>query len=91
MKARVGFATRWRPTSGTSRATLAATTPATVRVGEEEFKLHLVPSGIVRDGVVCTIGNGVVVNPEVLVEEVEALEEQGLEVGTVSRWTVGRT
>ncbi|CAA9461429.1 MAG: Adenylosuccinate synthetase [uncultured Rubrobacteraceae bacterium] len=52
----------------------------TVRVGEEEFKLHLVPSGIVREGVVCTIGNGVVVNPEVLVEEVEALEDRGLEV-----------
>jgi adenylosuccinate synthase len=52
----------------------------TVRVGDEEFKLHLVPSGIVREGVVCTIGNGVVVNPEVLVEEVEALEERGLEV-----------
>jgi adenylosuccinate synthase len=52
----------------------------TVRVGEEEFKLHLVPSGIVRDGVVCTIGNGVVVNPEVLVEEVEALEARGLDV-----------
>jgi adenylosuccinate synthase len=52
----------------------------TVRVGEEEFKLHLVPSGIVREGVVCTIGNGVVVNPEVLAEEVRALEERGLEV-----------
>ena len=52
----------------------------TVRVGEEEFKLHLVPSGIVREGVVCTIGNGVVVNPEVLVEEVKALEARGLAV-----------
>jgi len=52
----------------------------TVRVGEEEFKLHLVPSGIVREGVVCTIGNGVVVNPEVLADEVRALEERGLEV-----------
>ncbi len=52
----------------------------TVRVGEEEFKLHLVPSGIVREGVLCTIGNGVVVDPEVLVEEVEALEERGLRV-----------
>jgi adenylosuccinate synthase len=52
----------------------------TVRVGEEEFKLHLVPSGIVREGVVCTIGNGVVVDPEVLVEEVEALEARGLDV-----------
>jgi len=51
-----------------------------VRVGAEEFKLHLVPSGIVREGVVCTIGNGVVVNPEVLAEEVRALEARGLEV-----------
>jgi adenylosuccinate synthase len=52
----------------------------TVRVGEEEFALHLVPSGIVREGVVCTIGNGVVVNPEVLAEEVRGLEERGLDV-----------
>jgi len=52
----------------------------TVRVGKEEFKLHLIPSGIVREDVVCTIGNGVVVNPEVLVEEVEALEARGISV-----------
>jgi len=52
----------------------------TVRVGEEEFKLHLVPSGIVRERVVCTIGNGVVVDPGVLAEEVSALEARGLEV-----------
>jgi adenylosuccinate synthase len=52
----------------------------TVRVGEEEFALHLVPSGIVREGVVCTIGNGVVVNPEVLAEEIRGLEERGLDV-----------
>ncbi len=52
----------------------------TVRVGKEEFKLHLVPSGIVREGVTCTIGNGVVVDPEVLAEEVQALEARGLEV-----------
>ena len=52
----------------------------TVRVGKEEFKLHLVPSGIVREGVICTIGNGVVVDPEVLDEEVQALEARGLEV-----------
>ncbi len=52
----------------------------TVRVGKEEFKLHLVPSGIVREGVTCTIGNGVVVDPEVLAEEVQALEARGLDV-----------
>jgi adenylosuccinate synthase len=52
----------------------------TIRVGEEEFVVHLIPSGIVREGVTCTIGNGVVVNPEVLVEEVLELEERGLRV-----------
>jgi adenylosuccinate synthase len=52
----------------------------TIRVGKEEFVVHLIPSGIVRAGVTCTIGNGVVVNPEVLVEEVEELESRGIEV-----------
>jgi adenylosuccinate synthase len=52
----------------------------TIRVGEEEFVVHLVPSGIVREGVVCTIGNGVVVDPEVLAEEVRSLEKRGVEV-----------
>ncbi len=52
----------------------------TVRVGDEEFKMHLIPSGVVREGVICTIGNGVVVDPEVLAEEVLALEARGLDV-----------
>jgi adenylosuccinate synthase len=52
----------------------------TIRIGEEEFVVHLIPSGIVRDGVVCTVGNGVVVNPEVLQQEVTALEKRGLSV-----------
>ena len=52
----------------------------TVRVGKEEFKLHLIPSGIVREGVAVTVGNGVVVNPEVLEEEILALEDRGIEV-----------
>ncbi len=52
----------------------------TIRVGEEEFVVHLIPSGIVREGVVCTIGNGVVVDPRVLAEEVASLEKRGVEV-----------
>ena len=52
----------------------------TVRVGDEEFKLHLIPSGMVREGVICTIGNGVVVDLEVLAREVRELEERGLDV-----------
>jgi adenylosuccinate synthase len=52
----------------------------TIRIGEEEFVVHLIPSGIVREGVVCTIGNGVVVDPGVLAEEVRSLEKRGVEV-----------
>src|SRR5919202_1667189 len=52
----------------------------TIRVGKEEFVVHLIPSGIERESVVCTIGNGVMVNPEVLAEEILALESRGLEV-----------
>jgi adenylosuccinate synthase len=52
----------------------------TIRVGEEEFVVHLIPSGVVREDVVCTIGNGVVVNPQVLAEEVSELESRGIEV-----------
>jgi len=52
----------------------------TIRIGNEEFVVHLIPSGIVREGVVCTVGNGVVVNPEVLEQEVAALERRGLSV-----------
>jgi adenylosuccinate synthase len=52
----------------------------TIRVGKEEFVVHLIPSGIVREDVTCTIGNGVVVNPQVLAEEISALEDRGLEV-----------
>jgi adenylosuccinate synthase len=52
----------------------------TIRIGKEEFVVHLIPSGIVREGVVCTVGNGVVVNPEVLEQEVATLEKRGLRV-----------
>lgn len=40
--------------------------------------LHLVPSGILRPGKVCVIGNGVVVDPRALFEEIDRLEEQGV-------------
>src|SRR5690606_22724861 len=40
--------------------------------------LHLVPSGILRDKVLCMIGNGVVVSPSALMEETRMLEEQGI-------------
>jgi len=52
----------------------------TVIVGDEKFVFHLVPSGILRPGKLCVIGNGVVVDPELLIEEVEELESRGVEV-----------
>ncbi len=45
-----------------------------------EFQLHLVPSGICWPGVTGIIGNGVVVNPDVLLGEMAGLEEQGIDV-----------
>jgi adenylosuccinate synthase len=48
--------------------------------------LHLIPSGILRENVRCFIGNGVVVSPEALMEEVEMLEQSGIDVA--SRLTI---
>jgi len=49
-----------------------------VRNGEV-FKFHLIPSGILYPGKLCVIGNGVVVDPKVLCEELDALRAQGLD------------
>jgi adenylosuccinate synthase len=43
-----------------------------------EFKLHLIPSGIFNPGVACIIGNGVVINPKVLIGEIDNLNERGV-------------
>ena len=50
-----------------------------VRDGEE-FKFHLVPSGILYPGLICAIGNGVVIDPRVLLEEIEGLKRRGVDV-----------
>ena len=52
----------------------------TVIVGSEKFVFHLVPSGILWPGKLCVIANGVVVDPELLIQEVEQLESRGVEV-----------
>ncbi len=51
----------------------------TVVVGDKTFALHLLPSGILTPGCTPVIGNGVVVDPGVLFEEVAALQEQGVD------------
>ena len=52
----------------------------TVVVGEQKFKLHLIPSGIINQECVCVIANGVVLDPEVLLQEIETLRGQGITV-----------
>ncbi len=52
----------------------------TVIVGDIEYKLHLIPSGIIYPGTKCIIGNGVVVDPQVLLDEMDYLKEKGIEV-----------
>ena len=52
----------------------------TVTVNGEVFKLHLIPSGIVHNNVTCLIGNGTVINPAVLLQEMDALTARGVDV-----------
>ncbi len=52
----------------------------TVRVDGEEFVQHLIPSGILYPHVRCLLGNGVVLDPWVLTEEMEKLRERGVEL-----------
>ena len=46
-----------------------------------EFGLHLIPSGIFYPGITCIIGNGVAINPEVLIGEINQLEQRGVDTG----------
>jgi adenylosuccinate synthase len=48
-----------------------------------EFKLHLIPSGIFNPGVACIIANGVVINPAVLIGEIDNLNERGVDTGNL--------
>ena len=52
----------------------------TLVIGGVKTALHLIPSGIMRAGVKCYIGNGVVLSPAKLLEEIEGLERAGVEV-----------
>lgn len=52
----------------------------TVFIGTKKYVLHLVPSGILRDKKVCVIGNGVVIDPVSLVEEIQGLLKLGVKV-----------
>ncbi|MEP6709030.1 MAG: adenylosuccinate synthase [Verrucomicrobiota bacterium] len=53
----------------------------TVIHGKRKYVLHLIPSGILRRGKICVIGNGVVVDPLALVDEIEGLRRLGIAIG----------
>ena len=55
----------------------------TIVRGDETFKLHLIPSGILHPGTMCVIGNGVVIDPGILIEELEGLKRQGVSIGNL--------
>src|SRR5579875_2708728 len=52
----------------------------TVFIGEKKFVLKLIPSGILRPGIQAVIGNGVVVDLQALLSEIETLEAAGVDV-----------
>ena len=59
----------------------------TLVIGGKKTVLHLIPSGILRGNVDCFIGNGVVVSPQALVEEMDELESAGAR-GVVARLSI---
>lgn len=52
----------------------------TLVIGNKKTVLHLIPSGILRDSVICYIGNGVVISPTALLDEIDMLEQNGINV-----------
>ena len=60
----------------------------TVVIGKDSFILHLIPSGILHKGKICVIGNGVVVDPLALLDEIKMLESKGIKID--SRLLVSR-
>ena len=52
----------------------------TILIEDKQYVLHLIPSGILRDNTSCYIGNGVVVDPDAFLSEVEFLNSEGIDV-----------
>ncbi|MBL7106400.1 MAG: adenylosuccinate synthase [Phycisphaerae bacterium] len=52
----------------------------TVVIGDKKFALHLMPSGAVRPDIFCVIANGLVVDPECLIEEIQMLADNGIDL-----------
>lgn len=52
----------------------------TLVVGDEKFVLHLIPAGILHPGKTCVIGNGIALDPQALIEEIDDLSQRGIPV-----------
>jgi adenylosuccinate synthase len=52
----------------------------TVCIGDKQYVLHLIPSGMFHDHITCVIGNGVVIDPQALMSEIAQLREAGISV-----------
>jgi len=52
----------------------------TIQIKDQQFILHLIPSGILRDDVACVIGNGVVIDPKALLDEIQILKNAGIDI-----------
>lgn len=52
----------------------------TVEIGDKKYILHLIPSGILRENVICAIGNGVVIDPTALLDEIKLLNSNNISV-----------
>src|SRR5437870_1397332 len=52
----------------------------TVRFGDKHYSLKLIPSGILHPGKLCLLGNGMVIDPEALLEEIESLRGLGVQI-----------
>src|SRR3984957_4207953 len=50
----------------------------TVVIGSDSYALHLLPSGVLSRGAIPVIGNGVVIDPAVLIDEIDGLEGRGV-------------
>jgi len=61
-----------------ARATGGANAGHTIYIGEKKFVFHLIPSGMMNEGKICVIGNGVVVHIPTLLEEIDVLEQSGI-------------
>ncbi len=55
----------------------------TVVTGDKTYKFHLIPSGILYPGKICIIGNGTVINPQVLSGEIENLQAKGIDTSNL--------